>query len=108
MPVHFFSEGQVAELQMPNVVTASVLYPLSRWRALMFDNPLQHADVIKVNAFSDLVRGLSADIGHQIVVTMYDEQQANFIAAKFAAAGLAACMHPMERRISILPTLRTD
>lgn len=108
MPVHFFSEGQIAALQISNVVTASVLYPWSRWRALMFDDPLQHADVIKVNAFSDLVRGLSADMGHQIVVTMYDEQQANFIAAKFAAAGLMARMHPMEHRISMLPSLKSD
>lgn len=99
MPVHYFSEGQVAALQISNVVTASILYDWSRWRALLFDDPLQHADVIKVNAFSDLIRGMCLDMGHQIVVTTHDAQQADFIAAKFEAVGLAASQVPFERRI---------
>lgn len=110
-PVHYFSEGQVAALQISNIVTASIMYPWSRWKALLFDDPLQHADVIKVNAFSDLIRGLCLDMGHQIILTTHDEQQADFIAAKFDAVGLDVTQVPFERRVmprASAPTLITS
>ncbi|MGB3845437.1 MAG: AAA family ATPase [Sphingopyxis sp.] len=90
MAGHFFSEGQLAALQISAMITASVLLPWSRWQALMFDDPLQHADVIKVGAFADLMRSLCQDKGHQIIMTTHDQTQADFLHAKFSAAGLSA------------------
>ncbi len=87
---HFFSEGQLAALQISAMITASVLLPWSRWPALLLDDPLQHADVIKVGAFADLIRGLCEDKGHQVILTTHDHVQADFIAAKFSAAKLGA------------------
>ncbi|MBY5811295.1 AAA family ATPase [Rhizobium leguminosarum] len=87
---HFFSEGQLAALQISSMITASVLFPWSRWQALLLDDPLQHADVIKVGAFADLIRGLCEDRGHQVILTTHDHVQADFIAAKFLAAKLGA------------------
>lgn len=87
---HFFSEGQLAALQISSMITASVLLPWSRWQALLLDDPLQHADVIKVGAFADLIRGLCEDRGHQVILTTHDHVRADFIAAKFLAAKLGA------------------
>ena len=94
---HFFSEGQLAALQISAMITASVLLPWSRWRALLLDDPLQHADVIKVGAFADLIRSLCQDEKHQIILTTHDQIQAEFIAAKFQAAGLGAKVQKFDR-----------
>jgi energy-coupling factor transporter ATP-binding protein EcfA2 len=97
MAGHFFSEGQLAALQIAAMITASVLLPWSRWNALLLDDPLQHADVIKVGAFADLMRGLCQDLGHQIILTTHDGVQAEFIAAKFRASNLLANIVRFER-----------
>ncbi len=96
-PGHFFSEGQLAALQISAMITASVLLPWSRWQALILDDPLQHADVIKVGAFADLMRSLCQDKGHQIIMTTHDQTQAEFIRAKFFAAGLSAKVVQFQR-----------
>lgn len=96
---HWFSEGQLAALQISAMITASVLLPWSRWRALLLDDPLQHADVIKVGAFADLIRALCSDKQHQVIMTTHDRVQADFIAAKFLAGGLAAKIIPFERNL---------
>ena len=92
---HWFSEGQLAALQISAMITASVLLPWSRWRALLLDDPLQHADVIKVSAFADLIRALCADKQHQVIMTTHDRVQADFIAAKFLAGGALGQDHPV-------------
>jgi|GEM_PF-6877012 len=96
---HYFSEGQLAALQISAMITASVLLPWSRWPALLLDDPLQHADVIKVGAFADLLRSLCSDKNHQVIMTTHDRVQADFIAAKFSAGGLAAKIIPFERSL---------
>lgn len=96
---HYFSEGQLAALQISAMITASVLLPWSRWRALLLDDPLQHADVIKVGAFADLIRALCTDLKHQIIMTTHDRSQADFIAAKFRAGNLSAKIIQFERPV---------
>jgi len=95
---HFFSEGQLAALQISSMITASILLPWSRWPALLLDDPLQHADVIKVGAFADLMRSLAQDRGHQIFLTTHDAVQADFIAAKFRSTGLPASIVRFDRQ----------
>ena len=102
---HFFSEGQLAALQISSMITASILLPWSRWRALLLDDPLQHADVIKVGAFADLMRGLAQDHGHQIILTTHDTDQAEFIATKFRAVNLPATIVHFERQGMIRSTV---
>jgi DNA repair exonuclease SbcCD ATPase subunit len=96
---HYFSEGQLAALQISAMITASVLLPWSRWKALLLDDPLQHADVIKVGAFADMIRALSSDMKHQIIMTTHDRVQADFIAAKFVAGGLNAQIIQFDRKL---------
>jgi ABC-type Mn2+/Zn2+ transport system ATPase subunit len=81
------------------MITASVLLPWSRWKALLLDDPLQHADVIKVGAFADMIRALSSDMKHQIIMTTHDRVQADFIAAKFVAGGLNAQIIQFDRKL---------
>lgn len=96
---HFFSEGRLAGLRISSMITASVLVPWSHWRALLLDDRLQHAAVLKVGAFADLLRSLYTDLKHQIVMTTHDRGQADFIAAEFRARDLGAKIIPFERII---------
>jgi hypothetical protein len=88
-PQVFLSEGQLAANGFSILCAASTAYPWSRWRSLLLDDPLQHNDIIHAAAFVDLMRNLVELEGYQLIMSSHDRAEAEFIARKFDAAGLA-------------------
>ena len=84
-PILVHSEGQMAALAVSMLCAASLTYPWSRWRALVFDDPLQHNDAIHAAAFADLVGNLIQAKGYQILLSTHDLGQSDFLRRKFEA-----------------------
>ncbi|UCI17884.1 AAA family ATPase [Mesorhizobium sp. B2-1-8] len=82
------SEGQMAALAVSMLCGASLTYPWSRWRALVFDDPLQHNDAIHASAFADLIANLVEAKDYQVLLSTHDLGQAEFLRRKFDARGL--------------------
>ena len=88
-PQVILSEGQLAANGFSILCAASTAYPWSRWRSLLLDDPLQHNDIIHAAAFVDLMRNLVELERYQLLMSSHDRGEAEFIARKFEAAGLA-------------------
>ena len=87
-PALIHSEGQMAALAVSMLCAASLTYPWSRWRALVFDDPLQHNDAIHASAFADLIANLVQVKDYQVLLSTHDLGQAEFLLRKFEARGL--------------------
>lgn len=87
-PALIHSEGQMAALAVSMLCAASLTYPWSRWRALVFDDPLQHNDAIHASAFADLIANLVQVKDYQVLLSTHDLGQAEFLRRKFEARGL--------------------
>lgn len=87
-PALIHSEGQMAALAVSMMCAASLTYPWSRWRALVFDDPLQHNDAIHASAFADLIANLVQVRDYQVLISTHDLGQAEFLRRKFEARGL--------------------
>lgn len=87
-PALIHSEGQMAALAVSMLCGASLTYPWSRWRGLVFDDPLQHNDAIHASAFADLISNLVEAKDYQVLLSTHDLAQAEFLRRKFDARGL--------------------
>jgi hypothetical protein len=87
-PQVVFSDGQLAANGFSILCAASIAYPWSCWRALLFDDPLQHNDIIHAAAFVDLMRNLMELQRYQLIMSSHDRGEAEFIRRKIEAAGL--------------------
>jgi len=87
-PLLYLSEGQLAAVSLCLLFGASTIYPWSRWKALLLDDPLHHNDSIHSAAFVDVIRNLIKYKGYQIVVSTHDMEQAGYFLRKCANAGI--------------------
>lgn len=87
-PATHLSEGQMSALGLSVLLAASMEYRWSRWPALVLDDPMQNNDLIHVAALIDVVRGLMADNGFQIILSTHDAEEASYISRKCLNAGL--------------------
>ena len=78
----------MAALAVSMLCGASLTYPWSRWRALVFDDPLQHNDAIHASAFADLIANLVQAKDYQVLLSTHDLGQAEFLRRKFDSRGL--------------------
>lgn len=82
------SEGQLAALNIGLLLSASVTYPWSRWRALLLDDPLQHNDAIHASSFMDVIRNLITRRQYQVILSSHDIGEASFFLRKCANANI--------------------
>lgn len=87
-PELYLSEGQMSAFNISFLISASVTYPWSRWKAIILDDPLQHADVIRSAAFIDLLRNMISDQGYQVILSSHDVDEANYFLRKCNNAGI--------------------
>lgn len=87
-PELYLSEGQMAALNISLLISASITYPWSRWKALLLDDPLQHNDVIRSSAFIDLLRNMISDQDYQVILSSHDVDEANYFLRKCTNAGI--------------------
>jgi DNA repair exonuclease SbcCD ATPase subunit len=85
---HFLSEGQLSALSVSLLLSMSIAYRWSRWRALLLDDPLQHNDIIHASSFIEVLRNLVRYQQYQVIVSTHDYQLADYIRRKMAAAKL--------------------
>ena len=69
------SEGQAGVKSLSYLLSASVAYPWSRWRALLLDDPLQYNDIIHKTAFFDVLRPMVATERYQVILTTHDLEE---------------------------------
>lgn len=87
-PKHRLSEGQFSALNAAMMLSASITFPWSNWRALLLDDPLQHNDTIHGAALVDVLRNLIIDKKYQIIISTHDEEEANYFLRKCRNAGI--------------------
>jgi DNA repair exonuclease SbcCD ATPase subunit len=85
---HFLSEGQLSALSVSLLLSMSIAYRWSRWRALLLDDPLQHNDIIHASSFIEVLRNLVRYERYQVILSTHDHQLADYIRRKMAAAKL--------------------
>jgi DNA repair exonuclease SbcCD ATPase subunit len=97
-PSLYFSEGQLSALSIAALLAASTTFGWSRWRGLLFDDPLQHNDVIHASAFMDLLRQIVLGLGYQVIMSTHDSTEAEFLRRKCRSAGIPYCVHELVPR----------
>lgn len=87
-PEEMLSEGQLAFVSLGIMLSMSLVYRWSDWRCLLLDDPFQNNDIVRISALVDVLRGLSHELGYQIVVSTHDLGLADFLRRKFLAGGV--------------------
>ena len=82
------SEGQLGEVSLAAILTASCLYPWSRWPALLLDDPMQYHDLVHSTAFFETLRNLVMFRGVQAIVSMHDSEQASYFRRKLESCAV--------------------
>jgi exonuclease SbcC len=82
------SEGQLGEVSLAAILTASCLYPWSRWPALLLDDPMQYHDLVHSTAFFETLRNLVMFRGMQAIVSMHDAEQASYFRRKLESCAV--------------------
>jgi exonuclease SbcC len=80
------SEGQLSEVSLAAMLAASCIYPWSRWRGVLLDDPTQYQDLTHSTSLFEVVRNLASDAGFQVVVAVHDRAQADFLVRKLQSA----------------------
>lgn len=82
------SEGQLSEVSLAAMLAASCIYPWSRWRGMLLDDPTQYQDLTHTTSLFDVLRNLALDAGFQVVVAVHDRGQADFLVRKLVSASV--------------------
>lgn len=80
------SEGQLSEVSLAAMLAASCLYPWSRWRGVLLDDPTQYQDLTHSSSLFEVIRNLAMDAGFQVIVAVHDRAQADFLVRKLQSA----------------------
>lgn len=96
-PHELLSEGEHTAVALAYLFAFHSRFPWSRWPALVLDDPFQAADVVRVGALLDLLRGMSVARGTQLFLTTHDPQLAEWASRKMKNAGLDTRLYELER-----------
>lgn len=82
------SEGQTADLQLSFILAMANKYSWTPWKALFWDDPMQHHDLVHTASTLDVLRDFIVDLDYQIMMSTHDSLQADFFARKFRNDGI--------------------
>ncbi|MGK4008052.1 AAA family ATPase [Sorangium sp. So ce1036] len=90
-----------------NAVALAYLFALhvtlggwSRWPGLVLDDPFQSADVVRVAALLDVLRGLVLHRGTQVVLTTHNLDKADWCARRMRNAGIGTALFHLHRGVT--------
>ncbi len=82
------SEGQLGVKSISYLLGASIIYPWSRWPALILDDPLQYNDLLHKSDFMDVLRSLVKERHYQVLLSTHDLEEAEYIKRKCVGANI--------------------
>src|SRR6185503_17332067 len=90
-----------------NAVALAYLFALhvtlggwSRWPGLVLDDPFQSADVVRIAALLDVLRGLILHRGSQVLLTTHNLDKAHWCARRMRNAGIDTAVFQLHRRVA--------